>query len=308
MAAPKANGVPSQKPVRKKSRVDSRPHYLRSLFFVSIYIITFAYVVTETVKQRGGSGPPGLRFHPQYNYWVSNEIVYGLPLLYVLFVLIGCRVMRNFSSLETQMKALQPIYNLIQIVVCGYMVYGLFPCVGVWNEKLPFAMNTAFSKDIEYFVWIHYLTKFLDWTDTFFMVFKKKFNQISFLHVFHHATIGVIWGFLLNEGVGSGTAGFGAWMNSLTHVIMYTHYLVTSFGINNPFKRYITRWQLFQFATCFVHSVVILGGPYDTVLPKVYAMLQLMYQTFMLMLFGTLMAWVPSWLVGADISSDKKEN
>lgn len=284
---------------KKKARtpkLDTRPHYERAVFFVSIFVGVFAFVRESTLRSRNYQAPPGPKFFPERKKFVSETMLVATTLSYVAFVVIGCRFMRNRKSYDSVVRKLQPIYNLVQIVVCAYMVYGLAPTVGVWNGKAPFALNSAFSEEIEHFVFIHYLTKYLDWCDTFFMITKKKFNQVSFLHVFHHATIGVIWGFLLNEGVGSGTAGFGAFMNSLTHVIMYTHYLVTSFGINNPFKRYITKWQLVQFATCLLHSFVALA--LEKTLPTEYAWLQTMYQSFMLMLFGLYMSWIPAWLTG----------
>ena len=36
-------------------------------------------------------------------------------------------------------------------------------------------------------VWWYYWSKFTDFTDTLFMVLKKKNNQITSLHVIHHA-------------------------------------------------------------------------------------------------------------------------
>lgn len=36
-------------------------------------------------------------------------------------------------------------------------------------------------------------------------------------------------------------AGFGALINSVIHCMMYSHYLWTSFGFNNPFKKMITQ-------------------------------------------------------------------
>jgi hypothetical protein len=41
-------------------------------------------------------------------------------------------------------------------------------------------------------------------------------------------------------------AGFGALINSVIHCMMYSHYLWTSFGLNNPFKKMITQAQLIQ--------------------------------------------------------------
>ncbi len=81
---------------------------------------------------------------------------------------------------------------------------------------------------LEYFVWVHYMSKFLDYFDTVFIIMRgKEKQQLSFLHVYHHASIGMIWGALLYMGHGNGTAGFGALINSVSHCIAFTH---TTFG------------------------------------------------------------------------------
>ena len=148
-----------------------------------------------------------------------------------------------------------------------------------------FALNYLPNRRSEYFVLVHYLSKFLDFFDTLFIVLRKKDKQFSFLHVYHHATIGPIWGLLLYLNYGSGTAIFGALINSFTHVLMYAHYFVTSFGIRNPFKRLITTWQIFQFYLCLAHAVVVVFG-YDNFVPLELALLQLGYHTTMVILFN----------------------
>jgi hypothetical protein len=35
-------------------------------------------------------------------------------------------------------------------------------------------------------LWMYYMTKLIDLTDTVVFVLRKKSNQITFLHVFHH--------------------------------------------------------------------------------------------------------------------------
>ena len=112
----------------------------------------------------------------------------------------------------------------------------------------------------------------------------KEKQQLSFLHVYHHASIGMIWGAMLHIGHGNGTASFGALINSCIHCMMYSHYLWTSFGWNNPFKKMITQAQLVQFATCIMHAVTVLG--YETVLPQHMAWAQFVYHIQMLVLFG----------------------
>jgi len=78
------------------------------------------------------------------------------------------------------------------------------------------------------------------------MILGKSFRQISFLQVFHHATIGMVWGLVLDSGWGSGTVAWGAFINSVTHVLLYTHYFVTSLGFQNPLKKALFSFQQAQ--------------------------------------------------------------
>ena len=82
----------------------------------------------------------------------------------------------------------------------------------------------------------------------------------------------------------SSTISFGAFANSFIHFLMYLHYFITTLGINNPFKKYITRTQLLQFAVCLVHSIAVIAV--EDIVPKRYAVIELIYQTTMLVLFS----------------------
>jgi hypothetical protein len=113
---------------------------------------------------------------------------------------------------------------------------------------------------------------------------RKKQNQLSFLHVYHHSSIGIVWGLLLYNEVGNGTGTFGCLLNSIIHFMMYSHYLWTSFGYNNPFKKLITQSQITQFYLLFAHSIFVLL--YENVYPIHYAWIQLTYQLEMIVLFS----------------------
>ena len=142
--------------------------------------------------------------------------------------------------------------------------------------------------------------------DTFFIVTGKKWTQLSFLHVYHHSTIGVVWGILLASGNGNGTARYGALINSVTHVFMYTHYLWTSFKFKNPFKALLTKWQIAQFYSCFLHAVLVLSGVFvvETKIDKELAWLQFCYHITMVYLFTFQMAWIPKCYVPLDELDD----
>ena len=42
-------------------------------------------------------------------------------------------------------------------------------------------------------LWFYYFSKAIEFFNTIFMVIRKRFTQITFLHVFHHSTMLLIW-------------------------------------------------------------------------------------------------------------------
>jgi len=212
---------------------------------------------------------------------------FGMPLAWVVLVYMLWLYMTVHSA--PNVKVYMRIYNFIQIVLCLYMFYGLLPCIGFPNI---FGINSAFDERGEWFVFVHFLSKFLDWFDTLWIVLKRNREQLSFLHVFHHASIPMVWGYLLHCDVGSGTCRYGACVNSLTHVVMYAHYLWTSFGMKNPFKKYVFWLQMLQFYSCLAHAFLVWFLERTEI--REYAWIQVGYQVTMVYLFTQMLHWVPS--------------
>eukprot|EP00933_Yihiella_yeosuensis_P050269 TRINITY_DN48041_c0_g1_i1.p1 TRINITY_DN48041_c0_g1~~TRINITY_DN48041_c0_g1_i1.p1 ORF type:complete len:244 (-),score=26.47 TRINITY_DN48041_c0_g1_i1:158-889(-) len=231
---------------------------------------------------------------------VHPAVVFVVPSLWAVWVYFMASWMVNRKAFNV--KIYMQVYNVVQIVVCMYMVVGLMPCIGFPNF---FGINSEHDKTGEWFVFVHYLSKFLDWFDTFWILLKKNRKQLSFLHVYHHTTIPMVWGYLLWAGIGSGTIRYGAWVNSLTHVIMYSHYLWTSFGLKNPFKHLITGWQITQFYSCLLHAFVV--RVYEETDAYKFAWLQIVYQSTMVYLFTFRLHWVPSFVPQMDAVVEKKD-
>ena len=221
-----------------------------------------------------------MKFFPEYDYLVSWKMLGA----YLLAYGVGLVAVRSTAGSREpyRMKSFMMVYNSVQILLCGWMTHGFVKAAFSWSN--PFALNVPYTAGIEYFMMVHFASKILDFTDTFIMLFKKNFHQFTFLHVYHHVTILMVWGFLLQSGDANGTAYFGAMLNSGVHFLMYSHYLVTSFGIRNPLKPLLTNLQLVQFGLCLVHAVAVVL--YEQVLPSRLAYLQLAYHTVMLILFG----------------------
>jgi elongation of very long chain fatty acids protein 4 len=243
-----------------------------------------------------------MKFYPQYAQLVSPAMMTVPPLLYVGAAVVGSRATTPGKPVM-EVKQWMRLYNVVQIVVCAYMTWGLAPVVGFPNF---FGIDSDFDARGEWFVLVHYLSKYLDWFDTFFIIAKGNAKkQLSFLHVYHHSSIGLMWAILLATGNAGGTARYGALINSVTHVLMYSHYLWTSFGRKNPLKALLTKWQIAQFYSCFVHAVLVLTGAFivETKLQPELAWLQFCYHITMVYLFTFQMQWIPKIYISMDDKS-----
>ena len=176
-------------------------------------------------------------------------------------------------------KRIIAIYNISNSLLNLYIVFGLSPYVlnNSWGFYVPG------DEKFKHYIWMHFLCKYIDFADTIIMILKQNWNQVHFLQVFHHSTIGIVWHWLYYTApLTTATWGFGALANSFIHFLMYLHYFVTSFGMKNPFKSIMTSLQMMQFSICLVHSIIT---PFY--LPELSTMagVQTLYMLCMLSLF-----------------------
>ncbi|XP_018364719.1 PREDICTED: elongation of very long chain fatty acids protein 4-like, partial [Trachymyrmex cornetzi] len=97
-------------------------------------------------------------------------------------------------------------------------------------------------------LWYYFLLKILDYVETGIFVLRKKDNQITALHLYHHvSTLLLAWLSLRYYAVAPVTLMF--FINSFMHTIMYMYYLSAAWGPNvrkavAPMKRWITIMQM----------------------------------------------------------------
>ncbi|XP_064187266.1 elongation of very long chain fatty acids protein 2 isoform X3 [Anguilla rostrata] len=106
-------------------------------------------------------------------------------------------------------------------------------------------------------LWWYYFSKLIEFLDTIFFVLRKKNNQISFLHVYHHASMFNIWWCVLNW-IPCGQSFFGPTLNSFIHVLMYSYYGLSTIPSMHRYlwwKRYLTQAQLIQFVLTITHTL-----------------------------------------------------
>eukprot|EP01060_Flectonema_neradi_P031074 TRINITY_DN462_c1_g4_i2.p1 TRINITY_DN462_c1_g4~~TRINITY_DN462_c1_g4_i2.p1 ORF type:complete len:286 (+),score=60.27 TRINITY_DN462_c1_g4_i2:57-860(+) len=221
-----------------------------------------------------------MRFQHDLERYVQWDVLIAIPVVYLLLLWVLKMFMKNRPAM-TNLKKPMLVYNWVQVMCSGVMTYQLSKLITLPNL---FCLGHDFTAHAELWVFAHFLSKILDMFDTIFIVLRKNDKQFTFLHVYHHATIGVIWGWLLQNGYGGGTGFYGAWINSFVHTVMYFHYGWVALGFQNPYKKYVTTLQISQFYSCLLHAVFVCL--WDTEhFPMRICSLQLMYHCTMIALF-----------------------
>lgn len=74
---------------------------------------------------------------------------------------------------------------------------------------------------------------------------RKKYNQLSFLHVYHHSTM-FIFSWIGTKYVPGGSAFLPILINSAVHVFMYIYYTLAAIQCTkiSKYKKYVTIIQL----------------------------------------------------------------
>ncbi|KAM0737184.1 Very long chain fatty acid elongase 4 [Formica fusca] len=191
---------------------------------------------------------------------------YHVPLIifaYLYFVLrCGPRFMKNRGpySLKTFMK----LYNIIQIVANAWLVYDHIDAGLFTNSKLICPSVLDYSYDytpmrLSRSTYYYFLLKILDYVETAIFILRKKNNQVSGLHLYHHvSTLLLAW--LGIRYFAIAPASLSCMINSFIHMIMYTYYFLAACGLNvqkvvPSMKQWITKAQMMQFVILILYAL-----------------------------------------------------
>uniref|UniRef100_A0A8C2QT18 Elongation of very long chain fatty acids protein n=1 Tax=Capra hircus TaxID=9925 RepID=A0A8C2QT18_CAPHI len=199
---------------------------------------------------------------PRTDSWFLVRSPLAVTLLlavYLLLVVAGPRLMSNREPLS--LAGPLAAYNLGLVVLSGYMFYEFmatsllasysYLCQPVDYSRSELGMRMASV------CWWCFFSKAVELLDTVFFILRKKPEQVTFLHVYHHGTMLFNW-WAGVKYVPGGQAFFVGMLNSLVHVFMYLYYGLASLGPRlRPslwWKRHLTILQLGQFVAIAAHS------------------------------------------------------
>lgn len=177
-------------------------------------------------------------YYYYYDFWQDTAhpftgklpLVDGGPwklfaLLYVYYMFVrhwGPTYMKNREPYN--LKWIMVVHNIFLVLLNGicflislpYSRFGL----STW-ECRPYDHNKTEFKEhlLMAFGYVYYVSKFLDLFDTIFFVLRKKFANISGLHVFHHSVMPFA-GWIGLKYSAYHCAGFIPFVNAFIHTIM----------------------------------------------------------------------------------------
>uniref|UniRef100_A0A9J8A5R8 Elongation of very long chain fatty acids protein n=1 Tax=Cyprinus carpio carpio TaxID=630221 RepID=A0A9J8A5R8_CYPCA len=201
---------------------------------------------------------------PRVRGWLllDNYIpTFAFTVMYLLIVWMGPKYMKNRQPYSC--RALLVPYNLGLTLLSFYMFYEMINVL-----------------------WWYYFSKLIEFMDTFFFILRKNNHQITFLHVYHHATMLNIWWFVMNW-VPCGHSYFGSTFNSFIHVLMYSYYGLSAVPAMRPYlwwKKYITQGQLVQFVLTMFQTSCAVVWPCG--FPMGWLYFQITYMITLILLFS----------------------
>lgn len=174
--------------------------------------------------------------------WNARALSKGLPAFHMRPIIVSYNFLMVLASL----------YMTYEFFVSAYYAGYNLTCQPVDYGNNPLALRMASV------CWCYYFSKYVELLETLFFALRKKFNQISVLHVYHHSSMILLWWSGVKYVAGGQTFLFG-FINSFVHAVMYTYYGMSAMGPHMQkylwWKKYITILQLSQFFILGVFSV-----------------------------------------------------
>uniref|UniRef100_A0A8C5GVH4 Elongation of very long chain fatty acids protein n=1 Tax=Gouania willdenowi TaxID=441366 RepID=A0A8C5GVH4_GOUWI len=193
--------------------------------FYGIYLFIYLFLIIRT------------------NKWplVSSPVpIISIFLCYLLIIWVGPKLMAKRQPVY--LKPVLIVYNFGMVCLSAYMFYEF--------TASACKLTSFLTQQMARVCWWFYFSKVIELSDTIFFILRKKNSQLTFLHVYHHATMIFNWWAGVKYVAGGQSFLIGL-INSLVHVVMYLYYGLAALGPSMTkylwWKRHLTSLQLVSF-------------------------------------------------------------
>eukprot|EP00931_Biecheleriopsis_adriatica_P067181 TRINITY_DN41369_c0_g1_i1.p1 TRINITY_DN41369_c0_g1~~TRINITY_DN41369_c0_g1_i1.p1 ORF type:complete len:738 (+),score=99.49 TRINITY_DN41369_c0_g1_i1:196-2214(+) len=221
---------------------------------------------------------------------VSFAVLVVVTMCYLAMLHCSSRLMQARLPVKGIIFETLVVYNMTQMLLNAYVFIQLLREARAQGFPYPWGNQFRYTQEshrLGYYLWFHYHCCQLELIDTFFVVIRKKFQKITFLHVWLRLLNMWAWFFACRYACGGDTY-FPAATNAATRAVVYAFYslsLLTERGVPLFRKARVTGVQMFQFAICACHALFCLYKFWDMQIPRVILVLYFLVMMNGLMLY-----------------------
>ncbi|CAH8601368.1 unnamed protein product [Schistosoma intercalatum] len=242
---------------------------------------------------------PRLSNYPFMSTWTPTALISFIYCIIVYIWRIKLIQKKESNTNENSMKRINRIqwiqyymalYNFTMVIFFIYLSISSLIVIrqlnyGLGCIELP-DPNDKRTDDLVYYGYLYFISKFIEMLDTVFFLYRGKVDQVTFLHVFHHASMppSVWWGLKYAPG---GVLYMFPLINSFVHIIMYTYYGLAAIGYYQYlwWKNYVTLIQLIQFLWFIIHQGQFISFNHHCNFPKIFPIIVCLYSFLFFILF-----------------------
>ncbi|CAN1137767.1 Elongation of fatty acids protein 3-like [Linum perenne] len=197
---------------------------------------------------------------PGQTFASTPQFLAAAVISYLILTLLLRRV--PFPPLPPSLlKPLTAAHSLILFLLSAVMSAGCLlsifsPHTRSIRHAVCFPPATAPSGPLFFWAYVFYLSKYLEFGDTLLIILSKSNQRLTFLHVYHHATVVVMCYLWLSTAQSLFPVALVT--NATVHVVMYYYYFRSAVGSRPRWKRLVTDFQIVQFVFSFGISGLML--------------------------------------------------
>jgi len=181
-------------------------------------------------------------------------LTWSVLVAYLSFTkLFGPIMMKNRKPFDLQM--LMILYNGLMVVANAFLSVRFTKLLlEFWPYRCDVTLCPVVQEPgrlVQVASMLFYV-KFVELFDTILFILRKKFNQVSFLHVLHHSIVFIlVWICCKFSLIMRFHMLVACCINCNVHVVMYLYYGLSAMGPNVRkylwWKKYLTKVQIIQF-------------------------------------------------------------
>ncbi|EEB17744.1 elongation of very long chain fatty acids protein, putative [Pediculus humanus corporis] len=194
--------------------------------------------------------------------WAFMDSPYPLITICVCYLYFVCKAGPQYMKNKKpyNLNKIITVYNAFQIFACLAIIYGMLSSFSLTRfgcESINHS-DKENSYRVARWTWWATLLKLTEFLETIFFVLRKKQNQVSGLHLYHHvSTLSLGW--ITTKFAPGEPTVIPVVLNCIIHVLMYSYYLIALYGGKELqkkiifWKRSLTILQMVQFTIIIAH-------------------------------------------------------